>query len=447
MMPPSNAAEAASIASDTIAPAPPVPPAHSIFEYLSTKNPKVSHRDAGKSLTSNLRFMVPMRLIPWHEFNFKTMEQIFERQLMAECTRPRLMHHIYPPPDPNRDLIEKSEDSTKWILKSWTIPMVNAALGAVVKSLNPVFWTAQGLVGPSETSIAPSGSSTGRTAARRQPDRQAKLRVSLVGKDRKPKSFIPDGGGLSFENLSALAAQKAEAGNPGTLKSADRLPKEIKPGTKWTSEPLAQGKIVDENGEWLEYMKWHSSSAPLRQIYTYCARARSRYGCIVTSKEVVVVRIQLEKDEQSSCDDSSSKLMDDLEESLQTHGLMEWKSIKWSEHMREGRIEDYKEITMNMALWIMHILAGNDCEIGIGYNPLMEEKIEKRSQNVLPSPVVVEPQQPKLRESRPRNSFQDSFSTTTDIATSFTSTASRKRRHDSPESGAESRRGRSRRRR
>ncbi|RYC65349.1 hypothetical protein CHU98_g873 [Xylaria longipes] len=395
----------------------PTPPAQSIFEYLTTKNPDINHRDAGSSLTDNWNFLAPERVIPWHEFNFGTMEEIFDRQLMAECMRPRLMHHIYPPPDPNRDLIEKAEDSTKWILKSWTIPMVNNSLGEVGESLNPVFWTAHSLAEPSEPSVAPSGSSTGRTAPKNRPSRQAKKQITTAEKTRKARSLIPDGGGLSFDSLSALAAHNSRVKPLKFSKCTDRLPKEIKPGTKWTSEQLAMGKLVDQDGYWLKYKKLSRLSAPLRQIYTYCVQAKSRYGCIVTTKEVVAVRIQPQRCVKGSGGDNLSNVGDELDRSLKAHGLMEWKSIKWSEHRRDGRPEDYRELTMSMALWIMHVLAGNDHEIRRRYNPLKEEKLKKSPQTVPPSPAstiaysAAESQRPQFRASRPKNSFQDSFVT------------------------------------
>ncbi|KAI0408665.1 hypothetical protein F4802DRAFT_359759 [Xylaria palmicola] len=349
----------------TLGTAAPIPPARNIFEYLTTKNPDVVHQTAGKSLTANPKFITPKRVKPWHEFNFSTIEEIFDKQLMRECMRPRLMHHIYPPPS-SRNLIEKDEDSTIWILQSWTIPMVNAALETVGESLNPVFWAARSLGTSSRPSVAPSESSMGRTPTKTQPGRQAKKKVVSSERRRKSKSFIPDGGGLPFSSLSTLQAGKG---------AADILPKEIKPGTKWTSEDLALGKLVDENGEWLKGAKWQRPAAPLRQIYTYCVQAKSRYGCIVTSKEVLAIRIRAEE------------LVSDLDTSMREHGLMEWKSIKWSAHREEGEPEEYRELTMNMALWILHVLAGNDHDIKEAYNPLKKEKVKRPPPTLPPSPV------------------------------------------------------------
>ncbi|KAI1274740.1 hypothetical protein F5Y07DRAFT_204659 [Xylaria sp. FL0933] len=452
----SSTAAVTSMAPEVVAPA---PPAHSIFEYLTTKNPNISHKNSEGPLTLNLQYLMPRRLKPWNEFNFDTMEQIFDRQLMTECMRRRLMHHIYPPLDPNRDLIEKSEDSTRWILKSWTIPMVNTALAAVSGSLSPVFWTAQGLAEPPESDIPSSRSDRGRTTTTNRPIRQARERSLSTRKGRKARSFIPDGGGLSLGSLSSLAAQTARRGHKKPLKCADRLPKEVKPGTKWTSEPLALGKIVDENGDWLDSMKWNRLSAPLRQIYTYCVQAKSRYGCIVTSKEVIAVRIKVDEGDGSLEDENPSIQERDLTSSLISHGLMEWKSIKWSEHRQQGENEEYRELTTSMALWVMHILAGNDNEIRQGYSPLIDEKLKVPSQEPSqPDPhspgstvstiaySIAESQRPQWDASFSSNAFQHSSTTVTDVGSSFTSTSRRKRQRDSPEAETEPSRLRPRRR-
>ncbi|KAI1361614.1 hypothetical protein F5Y08DRAFT_342516 [Xylaria arbuscula] len=143
---------------------------------------------------------------------------------------------------------------------------------------------------------------------------------------------------------------------------------------EYTSESLAKGLIVDKNGDWCPGMKTHMSSAPLRQLYTYCVDAKSRYGCIVTSKEVVVVRIKGNwSDQNSENDGPSATLTKDSVAPVQMQSIMEWKSIKWSEHKKAEAPGAYKNLTMNLALWIMHILAGNDNEIRSSYAPLKDE--------------------------------------------------------------------------
>ncbi|KAK5627612.1 hypothetical protein RRF57_003327 [Xylaria bambusicola] len=232
----------------------PMPPAHSIFEYLTNKNPDICHQGQGGSITINHDFLSPRILRPWHEFNFDTMEEIFNRELMTECKRHRLMYHIYPPPDPNRDLIEAKEDSTQWILKSWTIPMVNNALEAVKSSLNPVFWTAQSLSELPKPSDAPTRADDTRSTVGSRPIRQVRKHVMLSGKGRKAKSFIPDGGGLSLEygRLDARSAptdcpKKSNQGQSGPVNLLLLGILSMKTGTGFrrkscTEMPLLSGK-------------------------------------------------------------------------------------------------------------------------------------------------------------------------------------------------------------
>ncbi|KAK5627613.1 hypothetical protein RRF57_003328 [Xylaria bambusicola] len=67
---------------------------------------------------------------------------------------------------------------------------------------------------------------------------------------------------------------------------------------------------------------------------------------------------------------------------------MEWRSIKWSEYKKEGTPGDYRKLTTNMELWIMHVLAGDDHEIKSSYNPLRDEKLKDRTpQTAPPSPA------------------------------------------------------------
>ena len=53
---------------------------------------------------------------------------------------------------------------------------------------------------------------------------------------------------------------------------------------------------------------------------------------------------------------------------------MEYVSIPWENH-RRGKHEDYDALTVNLALWFVHILAGNAHEIDWNYPDLLEEKL------------------------------------------------------------------------
>jgi len=53
---------------------------------------------------------------------------------------------------------------------------------------------------------------------------------------------------------------------------------------------------------------------------------------------------------------------------------MEFVSIPWEKHNKEHQGE-IKELTMNLALWFVHILAGNNHKLGWSYPTLLTEKL------------------------------------------------------------------------
>jgi hypothetical protein len=53
---------------------------------------------------------------------------------------------------------------------------------------------------------------------------------------------------------------------------------------------------------------------------------------------------------------------------------MEYVSIPW-ENYRKGNSDDYSALTVNLALWFVHILAGNAHEVNWSYPPLGNEQL------------------------------------------------------------------------
>jgi hypothetical protein len=70
---------------------------------------------------------------------------------------------------------------------------------------------------------------------------------------------------------------------------------------------------------------------------------------------------------------SSSNGTKELKKRLATDGLMEYVSVPWDNH-RRGDPDKYKDLTINLALWFIHILAGNRHEISWDYGALASEK-------------------------------------------------------------------------
>lgn len=54
---------------------------------------------------------------------------------------------------------------------------------------------------------------------------------------------------------------------------------------------------------------------------------------------------------------------------------MEYVSIPWASH-RSGHSDEYETLTANLALWFIHVLAGNRHEVDWKYGPLKDEKVK-----------------------------------------------------------------------
>lgn len=54
---------------------------------------------------------------------------------------------------------------------------------------------------------------------------------------------------------------------------------------------------------------------------------------------------------------------------------MDYVSIPWSQGSAEDQFKD--DWTVNLALWFLHILAGNGYEVDYGYKPLVDENLSE----------------------------------------------------------------------
>ncbi|XDG09644.1 hypothetical protein ABKA04_009259 [Annulohypoxylon sp. FPYF3050] len=263
-------------------------PAESILEFLTTENPHIVHvEDYTRPITTGKNFVVPKKVLPWDDFNFETLERIFGGKVMSElCRGNRDLWYPHPELDPFTEGIDTGEDTVNDILVRWTRPMVRTALKAVEGVFNHVLWVAK-----SRTKAPKSGPATGKPneePTRVPPKRKCKptKRSSSVKAKSNPR---PDGAGIDSRSQSNLSKGNFELNSE---KQDNRLPCEIKPGSYWTSYKLLSGELVDESGEWRENQYGCRDAAPLLQIFDYCVKYEARYGFLITSKEVLVVRVR-----------------------------------------------------------------------------------------------------------------------------------------------------------
>ena len=187
------------------------------------------------------------------------------------------------------------------------------------------------------------------------------------------------------------------------------LPGETKLSSKWKSQDIRTGKLSyidledEEDNDKHEHKdnttnkgkdkevrrslpEWLKS---LRQIFTYCLRSKVRYGYIITDQELFVLRLKAGpehkprsarqkaksiskiegKDEKSSFDLSADPMVRRARE----HGILEYKAIPWSPQSTDfsGHAQT---LTVNLALWWLHLMALQDTSIDECYSPLGESE-------------------------------------------------------------------------
>lgn len=131
------------------------------------------------------------------------------------------------------------------------------------------------------------------------------------------------------------------------------LPGDSKPGKNWSSSKLVMGKVdrTDYRQSWM----W-----PLRQVSAYCNHFGSRYGYILTEREVVALRL--------------SRIPQDGQEPGVKLCKIEIKSIPWEIEIQEA--DNF--LTVNLALWWLHMLAIGDISIQTSYPPLSGFQLTSR---------------------------------------------------------------------
>jgi hypothetical protein len=137
------------------------------------------------------------------------------------------------------------------------------------------------------------------------------------------------------------------------------LPGDTKVSYKWKSTEIVP-KEVNAN-DLVQNWFW-----PLRQIFTYCMNFKTRYGYIISDEEVVAfrVRVPLERLEENK---SKRKIV-----LSKDRGTIEYVPIYNSTQDSGGE----KRLTMNLAIWWLHLLAANNRSIQTTYGPLKDETLD-----------------------------------------------------------------------
>jgi hypothetical protein len=326
----------------------------SIFDYLTIQNPDIAGLSAGRGNTSNQAFWRPKKLQEWTDFNMKVIRELFGGELMREASKTRPAFHV---PRINEIQREVHDEATTWhLLEHWTVFTTMEALEAVRHTLHPATW---------KVSERKRAKPKGDKKRRSRVDTDHKTKRTDYAKLRVDVSTVPLCNVCRFSDRHQGAEQ--------------RMPKEIKVYPKFlasrTLENLQDGFWDDENRNTDDEM-------PIRQAYTYCVTSGCRYGCILTAHEAFIFRISPLNPSHGPFRDPKERFEGEIKKAMRNNGLMEFKVIPWNSHM-VGEPEKFQELTVNFALWVLHVLAGNAYRLDWSYQPLVKETLVQG-----PCPVV-----------------------------------------------------------
>ncbi|KEY75225.1 hypothetical protein S7711_11122 [Stachybotrys chartarum IBT 7711] len=372
---------------------------NTIFNFLTRENPAVTAAEEGRGNSSSPHYFGPKKLQKWDEFNFALLKEIYEEKLWAEANQTgRSFGNQY---ISKHDLEIKHEKLTEFLVTKWNMPMVMAALEAVSDSLHPCIWVA--LVKPDSETTGNQQSDFKGAGSKHKPKSKPK--------NKKQRQFLPDASAISLCGPCKLRDVQS------FYKTSERLPKEYKPSFKWSSAQV--DRLTDAKGFWVASKKNRDAGLPIKQAYTYSVSNGCRYGFILTTQEVFIFRVRpLNGPGAGSIQPGSDMDKRRLTREMKKRGLMEWVAVPWDVH-RASAEERFEKLTVNLALWFLHILAGNSHGLDWNYRRLRDEVLVQQ-----PCPPMEEP------TPHPASPVTDEDDVDTRPESSFLLTPSRKRPAD-----------------
>ncbi len=336
----------------------------SLLDYLRSKDPVLicDNCPGGANTTSKARnFVTPGWIDKWEDFEYDSLRSIYGGTLHRVLKREFPLQDFSAIPQvPFCEVFD--ENSLDTLLTKWNHSVVSEALS-----------TAQRCLYKSQTSktiyMAKGGQANFPESVKFRPDwagvQPATLRNNELKKSSVPRRILP---GDAKEST----------------KPRDILPGDTKVSKKWSSLDIVLGQVQTKwtTKDWLR---------PLNQLYTYCVKANARYGYIITDKELVVIRIRPNlrtEDSQPTNEEFESaragpqetkaksrmanhSKTDDENIAMLCDGRLEYKAIPWSTTESEDP-QHPDSLTVNLALWWLHVMASVSREIEEQYPALKE---------------------------------------------------------------------------
>ena len=290
---------------------------YSLLQHLSTRKPKLqaTPRSKSRTNTTNQSWRRPSRIAKWKDFDYASLAKCCGGlfcEMLKQTIEPMKFPHL------EKDIITFADEAAleKHYISQWTHPIVMTALSHAQRQSN-----SRGLQPPFVKMVAGGNA---RSIPKHNPD-WAGTRTMVPDNPNQTVNILPGDTKVSYK-----------------WKSTEIVPKEV------------NAKDLIKNWFW-----------PLRQIFTYCMNFETRYGYIISDEEVVAFRVRVPherlEEKKAKCRVVLSK----------DRGTIEYVPIYDSTQDPGGE----KRLTMNLAVWWLHLLAANNRSIQTTYGPLKDETL------------------------------------------------------------------------
>lgn len=326
----------------------------SLLDYLGGQNPtlNVSKCRPGRNTTSGRTpWIIPRTIKAWDDFEYDALKSVYGGVLgeALGCHFP--LEQITVPQLPFCQIHD--EKSFESLVTKWNQSVVCQALDATQRHLEGHL--------PLE-----------------------KIYMCLGGQTQLPcRNRYPDWAGMKPSTVSTDGVE---------AKSKNFLPGDTKVSGKCCSANIERGEVLKSMWklDWIQ---------PVGQIYTYCIRANARYGYVITDKELIVFRIGpspysnradlqlmapgshkiLDPDISAEKVEATRLLDETAVKRAEIDGTLEFRAIPWAAHSHEPDADD-GVMTVNLALWWLHMMAAENNIIEDQYPPLREAVWRPRPQ-------------------------------------------------------------------
>lgn len=321
---------------------------------LREPSEKTSKSNKSKSNTRNPGYFQPMFLQPWKDFDRHTLNTMYEK----------ILSHEQDFADPSRIV-----PSRKYALKE-------GGIGRFIDNTN------RKVV---EDALKATKNILGRHEF-----------ISMVWGDDAKEVERPGRKKNEFWKPDWAGVRVGDDFEPILEDLTNILPGDTKDSRAWTFNDLLGSEIPYAVIDLRKFGKFRRPqwTQPLIQIFTYCAELEVRYGYLISDRELLVVRIRAYQKGETPAESRtevahpeidpprrSTRLRTNAKQSIELdqetikkedirNGILEFASIKFGSQQEDV-------LTVNLALWWLHLLALKDYTVQRSYKALADEGLSR----------------------------------------------------------------------